>query len=306
MKTVLVTGGCGFIGHHLAKRLTMNAEHSVYVLDNLSGVGADKRETELRSFPGITMVGRGQNVEVSLLNLLDGNGYPTKFDVIYHLAAVSRTMPAIDNPVRCMYTNVMGTVEVLELARNIRCPRVVVSSSNVVYAANNPYKASKLAMEEACRSYHETYGLSVVCLRYSNVYGPGFAEHDQACLASMRDSLVKHGYLEITGDFTHVDDIVRGNLLAAGSDYSGTVDLCTGVNWSMNRASNMLRDCAPQEWALQFKHLRGPGGGGHTRYVGDRQGDFKHIIQDPNPAKEILGWEAAKTFDQNVKDVWRY
>lgn len=292
---ILVTGGAGFIGHHLVKRLTINGENTVYVLDDLSGVGASARFGDLEAYPHVLRVGKS-------VGMFNGDDYSDRFDLIYHLAAVSRTVPAITNPVRCMYVNTMGTVEVLELARLTKCPRVVVSSSNVVYAANTPYKASKLAMEEACRAYHETYGLSVICLRYSNVYGPGFAKGDPACLAAMRDSLMTNGYLTITGDgkqtrdFTHVQDIVEGNLAAAKVDYCGTVDLCTGVNWSMNRAADEL--------TMWWTGLDEFNPSECIRHIEDRHGDIKHIAQDPGPAKEILGWEYTKKFNEHVKDVW--
>jgi nucleoside-diphosphate-sugar epimerase len=289
---VLVTGGCGFIGSHLVRRLGGDG-HWVEVLDDLSGVGSGQRLPE------------GPLNEDTVENWSCGDGFlENKYDAILHLAAVSRTVPAIEEPWECMYTNAMGTVGVLEVARVMKIPRVVVSSSNVVYAADTPYKASKLMAEEACKAYHETYGVSVVCLRYSNVYGSGFAKGDPACLAAMRDSLVDKGYLEITGDgeqtrdFTHVSDIVEGNLAAARSEYCGTVDLCTGVNWTMNRAACEL----VSTWARSEQKLSS-----HVfRYIGDRRGDCKHIVQDPGPAREILGWEARVKFEEGVKDVWTF
>lgn len=315
---VLVTGGCGFIGTHLVNKLLADG-HWVEVIDNLTGVGSEDRIVE--DWPGRSDgTNQGKRYRLHIGSLQDRGTGPdmyvpdSQIDVIYHLAAVSRTVPAINNPWRCMETNVMGTVNMLELARELKVPRVVMSSSNVVYATDTPYKASKLMMEEACKAYHETYGVSVICLRYSNVYGPGFAKGDLACLASMRDSLVDRGYLEITGDgeqtrdSTYVGDIVEGNLKAAGSDYCGTVDLCTGVNHTMNQAAAMLKSVhggnTPQlkDWET-YKTMQAVG---WYKRVEDRRGDCKHITQDPGPAKEILGWEAKVRFEDGVKDVWRY
>ncbi len=296
MSRVLVTGGCGFIGSHLVNRLAMNGNEPV-VVDCLSGVGAPQRRQKLLRLPATVW----PTTVYEFTN--EYNGGEGVFDAIFHLAAVSRTVPAIENPYACMNSNVMGTVAVLELARELKIPRVIVSSSNVVYASDTPYKASKLMMEEACKAYHTTYGVSVVCLRYSNVYGPGFAKGDPACLAAMRDSLIDKGYLEITGDgeqtrdFTHVEDIVQGNLFAWRSDYCGTVDLCTGMNVSMNRASELLYAHAPPAHRAILGWQRG---------IPDRQGDCKHIAQDPKPAADILGWKREIKFEDGVKDVWRF
>lgn len=322
---VLVTGGCGFIGHHLVTAL-INRGDTVFIVDDLSGVGARDRCDSMQyevvyhklhrsakysgMFKAYFVVEETNGVLLSVEDFCGTyNGGNREIDVIYSLAAVSRTVPAIEDPWQCMSTNVIGSVGVLELARQFKVPRVVMSSSNVVYASDTPYKASKLMMEEACKAYHETYGVSVICLRYSNVYGPGFAKGDPACLAAMRDSLVDRGYLEITGDgeqtrdFTHVDDIVAGNLAAAESGYCGTVDLCTGRNVSMNNAATMLMGSLT---GIKHDPLLSTLDQLSIRHIDDRRGDCKHIIQDPNPAKDILGWSAQVKFEDGVKDVWRY
>jgi UDP-glucose 4-epimerase len=181
---------------------------------------------------------------------------------------------------------------VLEAARRKGVGRVVLSSSNIVYAAETPYKHSKLAMEALAHTYTELYGLSTICLRYSNVYGPGQREDGPGpnVFAAFRKSLREDGRITITGDgeqsrdFTHVSDIARANLLASRSDYTGTLDLCTGRNVSMNYVAKEL--------------FKAP-----VVYVGDRKGDIKHIIQKPDAAKAKLGWEATVTLEDGIKDV---
>jgi UDP-glucose 4-epimerase len=209
---------------------------------------------------------------------------------IFHLAAVSRTPTAIADPVGCAQTNIMGTINVLEAARKAKTKRVILASSNVVYAAETPYKASKLCGEMWGTVYHELYGLSVLSLRFSNVYGPGMKDDDIAVFASLRRSKKQKGYLQITGngeqtrDYTHVSDIVEGLIAAMHSDYCGEpIDLCTGKNTSLNKVAKFF--ACPIE------------------YIPERLGDVKHIVQSPERAKECLGWRARVSLADGIKDV---
>ena len=261
----LVTGVDGFIGKHLAKFLT-DSGHNVF--------GADlKRRLDILKQP-----------------------IPGTWDLIFHLAAVSRTPVALANPVDCFSTNIMGSINVLEVARLGRAKRVVMASSNVIYAANTPYRASKLAMEQAAEAYRDSYGASVVCLRFSNVTGPGYPKGDMACVAAMRDSFVERGYVEITGDgeqsrdFSHVTDICRALLLAAESSYLGPpLDICTGRNITMNRVVDLMEEVLGERI--------------ERRYVAERAGDCKHIYQDPARAEEAIGYCAERFGEEAIREV---
>jgi UDP-glucose 4-epimerase len=213
-----------------------------------------------------------------------------KPDGIFHCAALARTPWCIDAPSLCFEANVRGTHSVLEAARMCGTPRVVLSSSNIVYAAETPYKASKLMGEQWARAYAETYKMSVISLRYSNVYGPRQSEKGPSpnVFASLRKRKRETGYVEITGDgeqsrdFTHVGDIVRAQLLAMNSSFCGEIDLCTGVNYTMNDVAKLF--------------------GGEVKYLPERPGDVKHIVQDPKPAFEKLGWRYRVTLKDGIKD----
>src|SRR6267142_5120323 len=204
MAKCIVTGIAGFVGSHIADRLLADG-HYVVGIDDLS-------------------IGQKQNVPFAVdfcfEDIIDiGMRTLQGVDVIFHCAAISRTPPAVKNPSKCIFVNVYGTAILLERARLAGVPRIVVSSSNVVYGGPTAYRESKLAAEGLCKVYNELYGQSVIVLRYSNVYGSRLKKGDCAVFASLRDSKEKKGYIEITGDgnqtrdFAHVSDIVEGNIL---------------------------------------------------------------------------------------------
>jgi UDP-glucose 4-epimerase len=212
-------------------------------------------------------------------------------DGVFHFAAIARTPWCIEDPVLAYETNVMGTLNVLEAARQCNVKRVVLSSSNVVYAFLTPYRTSKEALEDLAATYAAMYNVSVVCLRYSNVYGPRQLETGPSpnVFAALRKSKRELGKLVITGDgeqtrnYTHVSDIVRGNLLAMQSTFVGNIDLCTGIGVSLNTVAKYF-DCP-------------------VEYTKERPGDVKHIIQDPQPALNILGWTALISLERGIPDV---
>lgn len=275
MKKVLVTGGKGFIGSHLVDKLVENFE--VFVIDNgLSGSNVNPKATyydaDIRSIE-------------SILN------YFKNIDCVFHMAAIPRTVWCIDDPILCYETNVLGSLNVFQAALKNNVRRVVLTSSNIVYAADTPYKASKLAMEEIAKVYSSLYGLSTVCLRNSNVYGTRQREDGIGpnCFASIKKSIKENGYIEITGDgeqtrdFTHVSDIVQANILAMDTDITGNIDLCTGRNVSLNYVASLFK--AP------------------IKYIPDRRGDIKHIIQNNTESQNLLGWKAEVSLEEGIKDV---
>jgi UDP-glucose 4-epimerase len=245
----VVTGCAGFIGSHLTDYLLAEG-HEV------TGRKKDIRDPRAR-------------------DLLEGA------DWVFHTAAVSTTPWAVSDPVTCNDINVSGTLNLLEGAAQHKVSRFVFSSSNVVYAPFTAYWASKQAAEFYCQVYCGLYGLPAVVLRYSNVFG-SLRQNPENCIMSLRESARRDGRIWLTGDgeqsrdFTNVADICRANLLAAESYITGPVDICTGVNHTMN------------EVAACF--------GCPVEYRPDRAGDVKHIRQDPGPAAIQIGFKAEVPF----------
>jgi UDP-glucose 4-epimerase len=279
-KTYVVTGGCGFIGSHMTDKL-VSLGHRVIVIDNmLSG--------NMKNLNKEAIFIQGDICSFDEINTIFKNN---TIDGVFHFAAIARTPWCIDDPILAYKTNVMGTLHILEAARNNNIKRVVLSSSNVVYAFLTPYRTSKEAVEDIGSAYSAMYNMSVISLRYSNVYGKRQSEEGPSpnVFAALRKSKKDNGCLIITGDgtqtrnYTHVSDIVNGNLLAMFSRYCGAVDLCTGVSISLNEVSKYF-DCP-------------------VKYIDERPGDVKHIIQSPEKAFSILGWSAQVSLEDGIKDV---
>lgn len=280
-KTFIVTGGCGFIGSHMVDKL-ISLGYKVIVLDNLLSGNIENLNKEAIF----------ENVDITNFNLLQNviDKYDN-IDGIFHFAAIARTPWCIEDPLLCYNTNVIGTINILEISRKKNIKRVVLSSSNVVYAFLTPYRTSKEALEGLALSYNKMYNISVIALRYSNVYGKRQSETGPSpnVFAALRKSKKELGKLIITGDgtqsrnYTHVSDIVNGNLLSMFNDYCGIIDLCTGKSIPLNYAAKFF-ECP-------------------IEYTDERPGDVKHIIQSPEEAYNILGWKALKELEEGIYDV---
>lgn len=275
----LVTGGAGFIGSHLVDELIKHG-HTVTILDNLLS-GSIKNINEKATFI---------NCDIRKLeNILE---YFKCIDGVFHLAAIARTPWCIDDPILAYETNVIGTLNVLEASRLNNVNRVVLTSSNVVYAFYTPYRSSKEALEGLGKVYTDMYKLSVVSLRNSNVYGSRQSELGPSpnVFSALRKCKKEKNILEITGDgtqsrdFTHVSDIVSGHICAMNSKENGVFDLCTGINHTLNDVANFF-DC-------------------DIMYTPEREGDIKHIYQDPLPAYEKLGWKAKTLLHDGMIDFF--
>ena len=275
----LVTGGAGFIGSHLVDELIKN-NHSVIILDNLLS-GSIKNINVNATF-----------IHCDIRKLENIKEYFTGIDGVFHLAAIARTPWCIEDPILAYETNVIGSLNVLEAARLNNIKRVVMSSSNVVYAFYTPYRSSKEALEDLGKVYTDMYNLSVVCLRNSNVYGSRQSELGPSpnVFSALRKCKKEKNVLEITGDgtqsrdFTHVSDIVYGHICAMNSKETGVFDLCTGINHTLNDIAAFF-DC-------------------EIIYKEERPGDVKHIFQNPNPSFEKLGWKAKVSLKEGMIDFF--
>jgi nucleoside-diphosphate-sugar epimerase len=290
---VLVTGGAGFIGSHLAARLC-RAGHAVRVLDNLAtgrrenlaeiGDEIELVEGDVRSYEQVHRCMRG-------------------CDLVFHEAALPSVPRSIQDPLTSHASNVTGTLNVLLAAREEGVRRVVFASSSSTYGANrelpareaapalpiSPYAVAKLAAEGYCRAFSTVYGLETVALRYFNVFGPRqdplseYAAVIPRFITAMLEGRppVIYGDGEQSRDFTYIDNVVAANLLAADADdvAGQTFNIACGATITLNALLDELR--AITGIAIDAVH------------EDPRQGDVRHSLADISRARAALGYEPA-------------
>jgi UDP-glucose 4-epimerase len=287
----LVTGGAGFIGSHLVEELLRSGD-SVRVLDNFS---SGKHEN-LEGFQGDLeiLVGDLRDAEVIKSATRDVNQ-------VFHLAAFVSVPQSMLDPETCFSVNVIGTVTLLEAARQAGVSKVVLSSSTAVYGNPDkfptdeesplrplsPYALSKQVNELYARLYTQTFNLPVVALRYFNVYGPR-QRPDSAYAAAISifvrrlingDPITIYGDGRQSRDFIYVKDVVRANLLAAESEAAGeSFNICTGQETTLLDLLEELSELSPHQPVVHFET--------------PRPGDIYHSQGNPDKAAAILGFRA--------------
>jgi UDP-glucose 4-epimerase len=310
---VLVTGGAGFIGGHIAERLADS--HDVTVLDSFEpyydlGIKEQNVEAAKRS-------ARDENGSYELVRdtitdeaLLDDLVADT--DVIYHQAAQAGVRKSVEEPKTVNRYNVDGTINVLEAARKNDVDRVVIASSSSVYGKPeylpydeahpttpvSPYGVSKLATEQYARVYHETYGLPTVSLRYFTVYGPrmrpnmAMTNFVSRCLHD--EPPVIYGDGEQTRDFTYVNDVARVNeqLLDDSSADGEILNIGSTDNIDILTLAEVIRDEIDPSLGIEFDD--------------PREGDAEHTHADVSKANELLGYEPTTTIREGVRKfiIW--
>ena len=265
-KHALVTGGAGFVGSNVVRGLLRRfPDTRVTVLDDLSTGSRDLLPTDER----LDLV-RG-SVEDSAL--VEKTMAPV--DVVFHMAA-RNIIASTKNPRSDFETNIGGTLNILLAARDLDVEKVVYTSSASVYgnprylpinedehlSTLSPYSVSKLAGENYCRSFYDSYGLPTVALRYSNVYGPGQNPENPYCgvvskfLQSVREGISPriHGDGEQTRDFTFVDDAVEATITAGLSLFGlGDVfNVASGVETSINTLANSIIEICGADLSVDY------------------------------------------------------
>jgi nucleoside-diphosphate-sugar epimerase len=296
MATALVTGGAGFIGSHLVRGL-LDEGHQVRVLDNFS---SGRRE----NLDGLDI----ELVEADIRERAAVDRAVAGSDWVFHLAAMVSLNESMHDPVRCLETNLMASVGLLEASRQAGVKRVVLSSSCAVYgevagpvsetrppAPVSPYAASKLGMEQIGGLYAQEFDLSVVSLRYFNVYGPGQrADSDYAAVIpqfierlARQQRLEIHGDGQQTRDFVYVGDVVRANLLAAESGAAGgTFNIGSGASVSV------------VDLAQALQKLFGQTGG--TVFGPPRAGDIRDSQADTSLTQMQLGFRTETSLEHGL------
>jgi UDP-glucose 4-epimerase len=285
-KSVVITGGAGFIGSNLAEELATS--NRVIIIDDLS-TGRKENIDHLLQKDNVKFI-QGSISDLKLLqNSFRG------IDFVFHQAALPSVPRSVKDPKASNEVNITGTLNVLLAARDNKVRKVVYASSSSVYGdtpalpksedmspnPQSPYALTKLVGEYYCRIFHQLYNLPAVCLRYFNVYGPRQDPNSQyaaviprfiARLARGKPPVI-YGDGEQTRDFTYIKDVVQANLVAAVGDATGILNIGRGERNSINRLAQIIIN-------IMGKDLQ-------PVYEPPLPGDVRHSLADISRAKEI-------------------
>jgi len=294
----LVTGGAGFIGSAIARRL-LTEDNEVIILDNLS-TGSTENLPQDAAF----IRGNVHDLETARLACRD-------VEFVFHQAALGSVPRSVDDPLTSHESNVTGTLNMLIAAVEAGVQRVVYASSSSAYGdtqgavANeemptdplSPYAVTKLAAEHYCRVWTRVHGLSTVSLRYFNVFGPGQDPRSRYAAVFPRfiSAVVSGRAPEIYGsgeqarDFTFIDDVVRANLAAARADANVDGVVCNIGAGRPRSVNEVLRaiSSAVGRW-IEPVHLP------------PRRGEVFRSHADVSRARDLLGWSPETDWDDAV------
>ena len=290
----MVTGGAGFIGSHVVEALLARGD-DVVVIDDMSN---GKHEN----------VPEGARLEINdVREFLDE--YFEGVEVCFHLAAQVDVRAAVERPDFDAYVNVLGTIRVLEAARDHGTQVVLASTGGAIYGEcdgpapesaerlpMSPYGVSKLAAEEYLAAYNRLYGTGHVSLRYGNVYGRRQDPHGEAGVvaiflgrlaASERCRIFGDG--SQTRDYVYAGDVARASLAASGQD-GGVFNVGTGIETSVIELYELCRRVAGSD--LQAEHAEA------------RLGELQRSVLDRSRAERELGWRPEVGLEEGLRLTW--
>jgi UDP-glucose 4-epimerase len=304
-KTVVVTGGAGFIGSNIAKELSNN--NKVIILDDLS-TGNIKNIEDINN-NNIKFI-KGTITDLKLLKKIFKD-----VNYVFHEAAIPSVPRSIKDPIRSNYVNVNGTLNILTAARINKCvKKVIYASSSSIYGDTptlpkkedrptyplSPYALSKFTAEYYCQLFTKIYELETISLRYFNVYGPRQDPNSEyaAVIPKFITSILNnkspiiYGDGEQTRDFTFIEDIVNANILAAESDNTGIFNIAGGKRISINKLAHTIMKICKTKLNLTYKE--------------PRYGDIKHSLADITKAKEKLNFIPNFGLEKGLKETIKW
>jgi UDP-glucose 4-epimerase len=317
-KKVVVTGGVGFIGSHLAEEL-LKRRYKVIILDDLStgklenlsaldviaSRSSEHGEEAAKQSP-VEFV-RGSITDFALVkNVFQG------MDYVFHQAAIPSVPRSIEHPRATHEANITGTLNVLLAARDNGVKKVIYASSSSVYGdtptlpkkedmspnPQSPYAVTKLAGEYYCRVFHQVYALPTVCLRYFNIYGP--RQDPSSQYAAVIPAFIQKvlggrppiifGDGKQTRDFIFVKDVVEANILAAESDAAGVYNIGKGERVSINGLAELVIKLVGNRVAPVHRE--------------PRPGDIRHSLADVSRARQF-GYNPMYNLEEGLRETIR-
>ena len=294
---ILITGGAGFIGSHIAD-LLIEAGHAIVIVDDLSNGKEDNIHPKATFYP------------VSILDKTLPDIFKREsIDVVIHHAAQISVRDSVKDPLHDMEINIKGSLVLLEQCSTCTIKKFIFASTGgALYGEQDyfpadenhptrplsPYAIAKLSTEKYLSFYHNTHQLPYVTLRYANVYGPRQDPHGEAGVVAIFAQRMLHGKQPTvngdgnqTRDFVYVHDIARANLLALESDFIGELNIATGIETPINTIFQEIRDLL----SPNTPEVHGP----------PMPGEQLRSVLSYEKAKSILGWEPTVPLVEGLK-----
>lgn len=295
MTSVLITGGAGFIGSHLAEALIAKG-YKVRILDNLI---YGKREW---------IPSKAEFIEGDICDIETCHEAMKNIDGVFHCAAMSRAAPSLTTIELCTQVNVVGTQNILIAAREAKVKKIIYSGSSTYYGSQPPphkeyetlpeflnmYALTKQVGEQYCLLFDRAFNLPCVVLRYFNVYGPRQPEEGQYALVLgiflkqrlLHKTLQIHGSGDQRRDFIHVKDIASANIAAFESNFRHeTFNIGSGTNISIKELANLISS--------------------DQVHADRRAGDAEITLADMSRTRNLLGWNPAISLKEGIADLLR-
>lgn len=310
-KRILLTGGAGFIGSHVAEALLRRGT-KLSIVDNLDDFYAPSRKR--LNLQEILSTGSYDFFEADVrdMDALRKIAERVQPEIVIHLAARAGVRPSIAQPALYESVNVTGTVNLLEIAREFKVQRLICGSSSSVYGISNsvpfceddlktrpisPYAATKLAAELMCYTYTHLYGLTTLCLRFFTVYGPrqrpDLAIHKFTALIESGKPIPVYGDGSMGRDYTYVDDIVAG--VVASLDYAPqSMPPFEIFNLGNSHPVRLAELIALLEAATGKKALQ--------ERLPDQPGDVPITWANIDKAKRLLGYSPKTSMEQGLRN----
>jgi len=304
MSKVVITGGAGFIGSHIAEEVAK--EYEVVIIDNLDDYYSPDLKRQnleiLLANPNVSFI-EGDITDLGLLRqVIDSD-----VEFVYHEAAQAGVRISVENPFKPNNVNVLGTLNVLKASLDAGVKRVINASSSSVYGKVqylpfdeahptmpvSPYGVSKLAAEHYCRVFYEVYGLPTVSLRYFTVYGPRMRPDLAISIFTGKmlanEPITVYGDGEQTRDFTYIDDIVKANihLLKTCSADGVAMNIGGGNRISVNDLVDMLKEIIGSKSEIVYTNVQ--------------KGDAEHTLANIDCAKRIISYEPSISLQKGIE-----
>ncbi len=305
MTNIVVTGASGFIGSHLVDQLLVKG-YTVIGIDNMRTGKKENLSDAMNNDKFRLLIADIRDDDLAIQIGDD-------VDAIYHLAAISSVGMSIEDPLLVNDVNTRGTINILELARELNAKRVIFSSSAAVYGDPeempvqedfalkplSPYAASKIAAEMYIRSYSSSYDINSTILRYFNVYGPRQAYSEYSGVVSIftnhalaSEPIKIEGEGEQTRSFVHVSDVARATLLAGEQNTAigATINISGKKLITILRLANLMKENVH-------------GCKSEIVHVAPRLGDVKDSIGSMERAQKLLGFTPLIPLERGLQET---